>query len=155
MRRLSLLLVAACTSTSLQFHSRPRRPDCAADREEVVCGGNRFAELVCLNRVKRLEPDVEPSAQGPGEPRACRALGIHYLDEDIVVWLYRAPGFDPDHPDLPYRESKTDMRRAVSVALSSDGSKLRYRTGSLHPLHGGAVYQSHEYDLFQGTLNDN
>ena len=153
MRWLSVLPLAACAA-SLQVHPRSRLSDCAVERQEVVCGGTRFAELVCINRVKRLERDVEPVAAVTGEPRACRALGIHYFDDDTVVWLYLAPGFDPDRPDLPFRESKTDMRRAVSVALSTDGTKLRYRTGSLHPLHGGAVYQGHEYDLFQGTLND-
>ena len=147
-----LLLLAACATP--QAHSRPRLSDCAVDGQEILCGGNRFAELVCLNRVRREDPDTPPAPSPPDGPRACRALGIHYYDDDTVVWLYRSPGFDPDRPDLPYRESDTDTRRAISVVLSRDGSKLRYRTGSLNPLHGGAVYQGHEYDLFQGTLND-
>ena len=64
------------------------------------------------------------------------------------------PGFDPDRPDLPFREAKLDVRRAISVVLSPDGTKIRYRTGSLHPLHGEPVYKAHEYDVFAGTLND-
>jgi len=147
-----LLLLPACAT--LQAHPRPRLSDCAVEGQEIVCGGNRFAEVVCLNRVKRDEPDTPPMSTTPDEPRACRALGIHYFDDDSVVWLYLAPGFDPDRPDLPFRESKQDLRRAISVVLSSDGSKLRYQTGSFNPMQGNAVYQGHEYDLFRGTLND-
>jgi hypothetical protein len=154
MRRLLVLsLIAACTT--VQGRPRSRLPDCAASGEEILCGGNTFAELVCINRVKR-QPDLEvlPDPSRPAGPRACRALGIHYLDDDSMVWLYLAPGFDPERPDLPYREAKLDPRRAVSVMLSPDGSKVRYRTGSIHPLQGQPVYQGHEYDLFKGTLND-
>ncbi len=119
-----------------------------------AAGAFRFAELLCLNRVKRADSDTPPTPSPPDGLRACRALGIHYYDDDTVVWLYHAPGFDPDRPDLPYRESQTDTRRAISVVLSPDGSKLRYQTASHNPLHGGAVYRGHEYDLFRGTLND-
>ena len=154
MRWLLLLpLVVACTA--VQGRPRPRVAPCTASGEEVLCAGNPFAELVCINRVKR-QPDLEvmPDPTLPAGPRDCRALGIHYLDDDTMVWLYRAPGFDPERPDLPYRDAKLDTRRAVSVMLSADGTKVRYRTGSIHPLHGQPVYQGHEYDLFKGTLND-
>jgi len=150
-----LLLVALAACTTVQGRQRPRLGDCAASGEEILCGGNAFAELLCINRVKRQpDPGLVPEPPAPGEPRACRALGIHYLDDDTVVWLYRAPGFDPERPDLPFREARLDPRRAVSVMLSPDGTKLRYSTGSIHPLHGEAVYRGHEFDLFKGTLND-
>jgi hypothetical protein len=148
----SLVLLAACST--LQGHSRLRPVGCAVDGAEIVCAGNPFAELVCVNRVNRYADGEGPPLGADSASRACRALGIHYYDDDTVVWLYRAPGFDPDRPDLPFREAKTDVRRADGVRLTRDGSKVRYRTGSLHPLHGEPVYKGHEYDVFAGTLND-
>jgi len=147
-----LVLLAACST--VQGHSRPRRAACAVEGEEIVCSGTPFAELVCINRVNRYSDSETPPPAPATAARACRALGVHYYDDDTVVWLYRAPGFDPDRPDLPFREAKLDVRRAISVVVSPDGSKVRYRTGSLHPLHGEPVYKAHEYDVFAGTLND-
>src|SRR5205814_1684246 len=133
MRWLLLLSLAAC-ATVPQGHARRRPADCALDGEEIVCGGNLFAELVCINRINRYaEPEVPPTSVARAGTRACRALGVHYYDDDTLVWLYRAPGFDPERPDLPFREAKMDMRRALTVVVSADGSKIHYRTGTLHP----------------------
>ena len=103
--------------------------------------------------VEQRHPDVQQGISGVREPRrSCRALGVRYLDDDEVVWLYRAGGFDPEHPAVPYPVTKADMRFAYAVKVSASEGKLRFQRKWLG--FGGLQTRKHEYDLFAGTLRD-
>jgi hypothetical protein len=155
MRRILLVLAVAACASRPHRRERTQLTGCMTGPEGVICDGYRFAQVLCINpsrRPRATDPPPSPDGSDDSSSKSCRALGVRYFDDDEVVWLYRARGFDPNHPERTYRDAKVDTRRAFAAQLSPDGMKLRYETHSFSWF--GYRKHLHEYDLFSGTVRD-
>ncbi len=102
------------------------------DGDRIFCDGRLFAVVESYRR------------------SGCRALAVRYAGED-PVWLYRAPNFDPDHPD-DYVVRPSSMGQAFAqvfdIVISADGRTVRFKKpGVLGP-------SAYEYDIAAGVLRE-
>jgi hypothetical protein len=53
------------------------------------------------------------------------------LRDGDLIWLFKAGGFDPDHPPERDHERKVDTAHASRPTLTADGTLIIYWTSSL------------------------
>jgi hypothetical protein len=85
----------------------------------------------------------------PKPASGCRALGVRYLDNGEVVWLYLPKGYDPDHPETFQPAQYKDMDSVYRVVLAANGGRLWFLTRTMF---GGADW--HQYNVATGATQD-
>ena len=105
-----------CSGHTMTAHGRGEPLDpktcVASSGGNIACSGRNVAAVVCV----------------PQQGRTCRALAVHFLDDDETAWIYRPPGFDPAHPEQFRRHEIADVEFADDVVLAANGSSIWFTT---------------------------
>lgn len=128
---IATMVLTACAAHHLT-RSRSGWNRCSAADNVIRCGGRQVAEVECF---------------GPAD-ESCGALAVRYEGGERV-FLYRPPGFDPEHPEFT-------GAGAVRPLLAPDASRLwfgdgdaRYDIWRIYDPSAGIMQVVDAYTIFQ------
>ena len=74
---------------------------------------------------------------------------MRHENDGEIVWLYKASGYDRDHPDRYRKPEYVDVASAANVLVGTDGTRVWFPTRSV-----ATSAHWHVYRVGHGDLND-